>query len=752
MSRHRSSVTSTSRPSGAPSNREHGTDLTSQPLELDAAEAIWKLTEAQETSPECNGLAKDTLFIKNLRFLDLDLLPDWPEITVESFKSRRNARLHQKSRLACAEWVLYRLFEKWDPHECQQKFKPFFPALEPLQSIKLRSALFQALNTLKHGGNLGRECVLRKSLLDDCQGDRFEELLYSFSTAVLRRVSIRSRENAILTVGERLATTDVLLNGDINLLDPLSLVYKKKLGHFLKRSDRRHKRVKELEQLVKEQHSNRTSSTLDALERLLVAHEALVDAGVESDEAMRKQILDNVVCDPDWLDLILNGNSHVNRDPLMEDDYRNVWKITQRGKHPRYKNTRQSLMTDLEGRVEQQQQRLFRWRRLQGEVSSRNEQFIVPTPKKTPQRSPSKSQRPTSLKACHRKAASANVLSTPNPRSAALNNLSRLDVGINAETPSRLTQNVSECDLSTPQLSEKQKKSGVATDLKVRPRSLSPRKVDQTVLSPTHSVHPHCGGHEVSESQSEPSKDEKTAPREASSQINVLEQEAGASQTSSSRDASHGEFEESPCFDSPRISKQCEGRDSTRLDTLSSRTRQTLNPRPCEAHNGPSSSDMTTFAHPSPSPATAKDALATAPLSLAQRTRASVLLMSTSKPDNGNVNDAIIGSSSTTSARLGNKNKSSMRKKSKKLSRSFPVNPFENENGARLTSYDSERAGSQSPTKTPVMKDLDVIKVERNEEVAPVEEEAIQAQGLTLDNPFITRSRVRRSQPSSPVG
>ena len=625
---------------------------------------------------------------------------------------------------------------------CLQRLEPFFPAFEPVQSIKLRSALFQALNTLKHDGILGRDCVLRRSLLDDCNGDKFEELLYSFSTAVLRKVSISSREHAVPAVGEQLATAEALPAKDVNLLGPLSLAYEKRLRHLLSRRDYRHRRGKELDHLVKEQHTDRTTSTLNALERLLVAHEALVDSGVESDEAMRKRILENIACDPEWLHLILNGNSYANRDPFMEDDYRNVWKTTQCGKFPKYKTTHQSLMTDLEVRVEQQQQRLLRWRKLQGEVSSRNEQFIIPTPKKTPQRSPSKSQRPTSLRASHRKAASAHILSTPNPRSAALNNISPANVGIDAETPSRVKQKVVECDMPTPQLSEKRERSGKATSLKVRPRSLSPRKNGQTASPSVHAEHRHTGGNEALKLRFEPPSGGSPTPKESRSPVKLQHKGSVDAQTPSSQDAPGAEVEVPLPFESTHTSKH--------YDNLSSRTRQTLNPRPSSAHVHAVDPDRTTSVEPSPNLASAKDDMATAPLSLAQRTRASVLLMSTSKPNNGNDNDAIIGSSAISSVRQGNKNKSSMRKKSRKLSRSFPVNPFEEE--SQSTPHDLERADLESPTEAYDMKDLDETRVERNGEVVPIEDAVPEQDSALFENPFTTRSRVRRSQPSSPIG
>lgn len=57
------------------------------------------------------------LVLRNLRLLDLDQLPDWPGVRVETFKSCKDVHVGQKDRTGAAEWVLYRLFEIWNPKE-----------------------------------------------------------------------------------------------------------------------------------------------------------------------------------------------------------------------------------------------------------------------------------------------------------------------------------------------------------------------------------------------------------------------------------------------------------------------------------------------------------------------------------------------------------------------------------------------------------------------------------------------------------
>lgn len=68
------------------------------------------------------------LFLANLRILDLDLLPDWPDISAHTFASS-TASQGQKRRVQAVEWALYHLFSLWDRDEAHnvRVFPPFSP-------------------------------------------------------------------------------------------------------------------------------------------------------------------------------------------------------------------------------------------------------------------------------------------------------------------------------------------------------------------------------------------------------------------------------------------------------------------------------------------------------------------------------------------------------------------------------------------------------------------------------------------------
>ena len=61
--------------------------------------------------------------------------------------------------------------------------------------MNLRAALLRSLTVLKKNGGLPKDVILRKTMLDECKGERFEELLAAFAMIVLRKV-IRDRGQA----------------------------------------------------------------------------------------------------------------------------------------------------------------------------------------------------------------------------------------------------------------------------------------------------------------------------------------------------------------------------------------------------------------------------------------------------------------------------------------------------------------------------------------------------------------------------
>lgn len=61
-------------------------------------------------TPAWPGRSSISTFVRSLHLLDLDQLPDWPEVTIQTF----GAKASLQHRIRCVEWSLYHLFELYD--------------------------------------------------------------------------------------------------------------------------------------------------------------------------------------------------------------------------------------------------------------------------------------------------------------------------------------------------------------------------------------------------------------------------------------------------------------------------------------------------------------------------------------------------------------------------------------------------------------------------------------------------------------
>ncbi|KAK5019404.1 hypothetical protein LTR39_000395 [Cryomyces antarcticus] len=260
-----------------------------------------------------SGPSNIALFVTNLRLLDLDRKLDWPSITPHTF-STYDAQQNQKSRIKCVEWALFRLFEIWDLETTREKLQPFFPPLEPLQSLNLRAALYRCLNEQKKDGTLGRDIVLRKTMLDECKGERFEELMLAFSTAVVRKMVLsKDRKTKHSSVVRRLATASTIGSADQKSLLPLAIAHKAALTTTLRR---------------KQQYRERCL----ALEELLATKMELIS----------------------WFKQTFNG----------------TWASTVQAQPTQMGSMQKGLLEELAFRIDQQQDRLRKWKKMQSDLSS----------------------------------------------------------------------------------------------------------------------------------------------------------------------------------------------------------------------------------------------------------------------------------------------------------------------------------------------------------------------------------------------
>ncbi|OQD61990.1 hypothetical protein PENPOL_c014G07131 [Penicillium polonicum] len=292
------------------------------------------------------------VFIRNLKLLHLDQREDWPGISLRALTPTSQ---NQRHRTRLIEWALYHLYAIWDPETAQNKLRPFFPPLEPLQSVNLRAALFRCLGELKKNGDLGREIILRKTMLDDCKGDKFEELLAGFSAAVLRRAVAVSADEMLLNPAMKLSTTTAMTLTDYQNLLPLILAHQVSLGS----AGERHARVREAYDQFSQLLDDKK---VELTERANQKSSGFVDDTQSEPESLVRELQTNWLGSEEWATALLKGGSQSSTDAFLELPFSAAW---MRAKDSNVDSLsgglKQDIVLDLEARVLLQRSRLRKW-------------------------------------------------------------------------------------------------------------------------------------------------------------------------------------------------------------------------------------------------------------------------------------------------------------------------------------------------------------------------------------------------------
>ncbi|RDA87012.1 hypothetical protein CP532_6710 [Ophiocordyceps camponoti-leonardi (nom. inval.)] len=322
------------------------------------------LSRPQQRAPEAapsqpTGKSPLSIFLTNLRLLDLDLLPDWPDISLQTFTASTHS---QKRRVQCVEWALFHLFSLWDPDEASNKLRPYFPPLDQLQSLNLRAALLRALESAKKSGVLGRDCIIRKTMLDDCRGDRFEEVLACFSTAVLKEKAAQGTASRHPSASASLSLKNRGYRSDNADLAALTLAHKVSLCRLLERKEVARARYSDFARLLGEEERAvaRRREAVRAREE-----EQVRGVGVDPGDAraeLERKVRTNWSADEGWVDALLGSSpGRTGCTGLVATPFDRVWRRVQQGRLPELQGDEAGLLDQLDDRVRTQKERLEKW-------------------------------------------------------------------------------------------------------------------------------------------------------------------------------------------------------------------------------------------------------------------------------------------------------------------------------------------------------------------------------------------------------
>ncbi|KAA8893814.1 HAUS augmin-like complex subunit 6 N-terminus-domain-containing protein [Sphaerosporella brunnea] len=251
-----------------------------------------------------------SLLLTNLRLLDYDF--DAFPINPDVFTSLTN-------KGKAFEHIIYHLYNTFDPEDCAQKLQGCWPVYEPAQARELRNVTFKWLEDLKKSGRLGGVLV-RRTTLDDCCGQRYEELLLALSTMVLRdMIESGGYPGYITSTAYHQATST---QPSPFYLTPLTIAHRYALGSIIETRRQAREKWEMFERLLDEKEAE-----IAAMRERIPADEEDEEKRLEEpkpkrpkgyEESIRKKWENNWLGDPRWLGIILNGDPESTRDRFLE--------------------------------------------------------------------------------------------------------------------------------------------------------------------------------------------------------------------------------------------------------------------------------------------------------------------------------------------------------------------------------------------------------------------------------------------------
>ena len=198
-------------------------------------------------------------------------------------------------------------------------------------------------------------------MLDECKGEKVEEVLATFSTIVLhKRLATEKTQNT--SIAKRLALAPKLKAQDQDSLLPIAIAHRASLTTVLHRKDQLRSRYQDYQQTLNE----RSQELRRERQRLIQAKKVdpAPDVPISSLQKIRQRYDTYWQGDPRWLNVVLDGDVTQNHNDLPRNSFESTWDQVTAGILPQSSTSNQQagLLHDLETRVATQQARLQQWK------------------------------------------------------------------------------------------------------------------------------------------------------------------------------------------------------------------------------------------------------------------------------------------------------------------------------------------------------------------------------------------------------
>lgn len=205
-------------------------------------------------------------------------------------------------------------------------------------------------------------------MLDECKGDKLEDVLLLFSAAVVRKRVAARKQSQGLPVAQRLGSDISLPLKDTKSLLPLAIAHRASLTALLHRKEEQRSKYEELHRTFEQKSKDfqrRQSKVTEARERLKNPLPAKAAA------RLRQQIADNWTGSVEARDALLySSGTEDPSDALLNSTFDDIWQYSQNNEPLVPGIDQQDLLQSLQGRLQQQNERLQRWKDFQKKLTN----------------------------------------------------------------------------------------------------------------------------------------------------------------------------------------------------------------------------------------------------------------------------------------------------------------------------------------------------------------------------------------------
>ena len=205
--------------------------------------------------------------------------------------------------------------------------------------------------------------MLRKTMLDECKGEKFYELLALLSSIVLKKVLASSQKQAQDGAIARDLATAVTLSskGQASLL-PLAIAHKAALTNVLRRKEEKRRKFAKFERLLDlkadeiQQRIRKRKETPPPRKQTVPQKEV---------DAIKKQLKDNWLGNQKWVSVMLHGDNVHGDAAFLEAPFEKIWAMVEQGRRLEDAVPEAGLLENLQFRLDEQQARLQKWKDFQ---------------------------------------------------------------------------------------------------------------------------------------------------------------------------------------------------------------------------------------------------------------------------------------------------------------------------------------------------------------------------------------------------